>query len=178
MAWVPALKARPTMYRGIQMRSRLEAGYAAWLDRHNFTWEYEPCAFTDRHGTQYLPDFRLTEVSVLGWDEPATAYVEVKPEGWDDYDTYTHLIDRMATIHQSDPTALVVIETPQDCDIPYAATLAGLWSDDSQYYCMTNAFWCSLRTGWARNDERLGLAIPEFRKFGPWFGEWWKGSAV
>lgn len=171
------LKARPTVYKGIKMRSRLEAGYAAWLDRHAFNWEYEPCAFTDDSGVQYLPDFRLSGVSVLGRDKPATVYVEVKPAGWEDYDTYTHLVGRLSTIRRSDPDALVLIETPQDDDLVHAATLVGLWSEDSQYYCMTNAFWCSLRSEWGSDaDGRLGLAVPTFRRVGPWYSDWWNGQ--
>lgn len=76
------LKARPTVYNGIKMRSRLEAGFAAWLDAEHFEWEYEPCAFATEDG-QYLPDFRLREVSVTWVDAPQIVYVEVKPESFD-----------------------------------------------------------------------------------------------
>jgi hypothetical protein len=44
------LTARPTTNRGVQMRSRLEARYAAWLDRHGFTWEYEPRCYATEAG--------------------------------------------------------------------------------------------------------------------------------
>jgi hypothetical protein len=54
-----ALKARPTTYNGIEMRSRLEARVAAFLDERGIAWEYEPRAFGTKRG-QYLPDFRLT----------------------------------------------------------------------------------------------------------------------
>lgn len=82
--------ARPTIYNGIQMRSRLEAGYAAWLDKWKFDWAYEPSAFATEHG-QYLPDFRLNDVPVAdpGAERfiPQTVYVEVKPASfWDGYD--------------------------------------------------------------------------------------------
>lgn len=74
------MKARPTVYMGITMRSRLEAGFAAWLDEKHFDWEYEPCAFASPDG-QYLPDFRLNDVFVSWRHEPmATVYAEVKPE--------------------------------------------------------------------------------------------------
>lgn len=74
------LAARPTAYKGIQMRSRLEARYAAWLDHWRFQWEYEPRCFASELG-QYLPDFVIHDVAVLG-SEAATrqdVYVEVKP---------------------------------------------------------------------------------------------------
>jgi hypothetical protein len=61
------MKARPTTYAGVQMRSRLEAQYAAHLDATGRDWSYEPKCFADRKG-QYLPDFLVDGV-----------YVEVKP---------------------------------------------------------------------------------------------------
>ena len=56
-----SFKARPTIYKGIHMRSRLEATFAQHLDhsdcgRH---WRYEPECFADETG-QYLPDFYAT----------------------------------------------------------------------------------------------------------------------
>lgn len=76
-------KARPTIYKGIQMRSRLEAGYAAWLDLWGFDWEYEPQAFASEKG-QYLPDFLLKDVVQLmsGRLRTTNVYVDVKSSGW------------------------------------------------------------------------------------------------
>jgi len=63
----PTIPARPTVYRGIQMRSRLEAKAAAELDKHGLSWRYEPWAFGDAEG-QYLPDFAVatSKPSVVG----------------------------------------------------------------------------------------------------------------
>lgn len=63
------IQARPTMYRGTKMRSRLEADFAErFLDRHNpGEWLYEPMCFAGQGG-QYLPDFVVNGV-----------YIEVKP---------------------------------------------------------------------------------------------------
>jgi hypothetical protein len=58
------------------MRSRLEARYAAWLDENGIKWEYEPRCFASDAG-QYLPDFLLHDIEILG--EPREVYVEVKP---------------------------------------------------------------------------------------------------
>lgn len=65
------IKARPTIYRGTQMRSRLEARFAQRCDAIGVRWEYEPVCFAGRAG-QYLPDFRLTSGD-------AVVYVDVKP---------------------------------------------------------------------------------------------------
>jgi hypothetical protein len=58
------IKARPTLYKGIEMRSRLEADYAACLDRDGEPWEYEPVCFASDEG-QWLPDFRIGELGNL-----------------------------------------------------------------------------------------------------------------
>lgn len=70
------LTARPTTYKGVQMRSRLEARYAQWLDSVNIDWKYEPQCFASERG-QYLPDFELPYVRVMGAQR--RVFVEVKP---------------------------------------------------------------------------------------------------
>jgi hypothetical protein len=67
---VRGIEARPTLYKGIQMRSRLEADYAASLDRSDQPWEYEPTCFASDSG-QWLPDFRIP----LRYP----TYIELKP---------------------------------------------------------------------------------------------------
>jgi hypothetical protein len=62
------LEAIPTLYAGIQFKSRLEARFAEWLDNHGFHWTYEPCRLGENG---YKPDFFVEEGAV---------YVEVKPE--------------------------------------------------------------------------------------------------
>lgn len=66
------LKARPTTYKGVEMRSRLEARFAAGCDKLDVWWQYEPRAFASEKG-QYLPDFQLVSES---YDD---LFVEVKP---------------------------------------------------------------------------------------------------
>lgn len=69
---------RPTLYRGIRMRSRLEASYAAHLDADAglYTWSYEPDCFAAPAG-QWLPDFRIEyTTNPIDWE-----WVELKPAG-------------------------------------------------------------------------------------------------
>lgn len=92
------VKARPTVYRGIRMRSRLEANYAARLDGIGLKWDYEPMCFADEAG-QYLPDFAITATDGRHF------YIEVKP---------TERLARewingpMQRIWSSDPAAVLV----------------------------------------------------------------------
>lgn len=72
---VPYIPARPTLYKGIQMRSRLEADFAGMIDRQGWEWAYEPECFASEGG-QWLPDFRIMA------KDGNPIYVEVKPFGF------------------------------------------------------------------------------------------------
>lgn len=61
------IKARPTKYRGIEFRSRLEATWAAMFDQLHWKWDYEPI---DLNG--WVPDFVIR-------GEYRELLVEVKP---------------------------------------------------------------------------------------------------
>lgn len=101
--------ARPTLYRGILMRSRLEARFAAQLDADGAAWSYEPQCFADPTG-QYLPDFSE-------WDpahpEVQHSYIEVKP--FAPPGPATEAIQRrMEIIWSSEPVAVLSIWTPKE----------------------------------------------------------------
>ena len=61
------IKAKPTLYKGIQYRSRLEATWACFFELAGLTYEYEPF---DLPG--WSPDFLIKKT---GWSD----LVEVKP---------------------------------------------------------------------------------------------------
>lgn len=90
-------KARPTVYKGIQMRSRLEADYAASLERGYDTWAYEPKCFAGPEG-QWLPDFQITTDPEFTW------YVEVKPESVI-VSGFAQILKRMEIARLSEPHA-------------------------------------------------------------------------
>ena len=96
------IKARPTLYKGIQMRSRLEADYAAHLDRTWQSWEYEPDCFAGPDG-QWLPDFRVGGI-VLQEVKPASLIR--RREGETDYDIACRMdpiLQRMLIARESEP---------------------------------------------------------------------------
>lgn len=64
---VKPVKAIPTVYNGLQFRSRLEATWAAFFDALGWPWEYEPAMF---EGPGWTPDFWVPSQNLL---------VEVKP---------------------------------------------------------------------------------------------------
>lgn len=47
-------KPIPTLYNGVQFRSRIEATWAAFFDNLGWSWEYEPCDFNG-----WIPDFLI-----------------------------------------------------------------------------------------------------------------------
>lgn len=91
------IPARPTLYQGVGMRSRLEARFAAGFDKAGLSWVYEPNCFADATG-QYLPDFRVGKRAPW-W------YVEVKPHD-DDIDD---VAARMEIIWASEPNATLIV---------------------------------------------------------------------
>lgn len=62
------VRAIPTSYAGIQMRSKLEANTAQLFDTCNIRWQYEVEGY-DLGGVWYLPDF---------WLDDMRCFVEVK----------------------------------------------------------------------------------------------------
>lgn len=96
-----AMAARPTLYKGIRMRSRTEAAFAQYLDRVGISWAYEPVCFANADG-QYLPDFQVFV------DDPSRVpgFVEVKPPNFTGWDA---LRSQMEIIWDSEPTALLTI---------------------------------------------------------------------
>ena len=95
------LKPRPTTYRGIQMRSRMEAHFAADLDAAGLDWEYEPRAYGGPKG-QWLPDFVVHRKGM-----PDT-FIEVKPTEQHAIDA----VDRVCVIFDSEPGSPAVIFWP------------------------------------------------------------------
>lgn len=67
------MEARPTNYRGTQMRSRLEATYAQVCDLLGIAWTYEPGALASEAG-QWLPDFVHHQSPMSNWEPSVTAY--------------------------------------------------------------------------------------------------------
>lgn len=96
------MTARPTIYKGVEMRSRLEAWWAERFDKAGVGWEYEPSAFADESG-QYLPDFRYTQARPGG--RTATVYLEAKGVVADPAPFCT----RMEIIWSTDPTATLML---------------------------------------------------------------------
>lgn len=178
-----AFKARPTIYDGTQMRSRLEAGFAAWLDRRKVPWEYEPCAFGHPELGQYLPDFRLRNIPTSEWGE-VTLYAEVKPanflpeegEGAEldmKYEADLEAVVRSAEILEfNEPQAKLAIFQPQGRNPSglFRVAVVHRLARPHPDFLWPYSYYLALYR------DRIGLASPVRLQMGPWDGEWWKGD--
>ncbi len=59
------IKAIPTEYNGIQLKSRFEAQMALLLDYLGWEWEYEPKSFMLPNGVAYIPDFLVPDHGIF-----------------------------------------------------------------------------------------------------------------
>lgn len=84
----------PETYNGIQFRSKLEADWARFFDRHRIKYAYESEGF-DLNGLWYLPDFYLPEIKT---------FVEVKGALDDKDETKMFALARVAA-----PKGIMVI---------------------------------------------------------------------
>jgi len=82
------ITAKPTWYKGVQFKSRLEARWAVFFDEMGIKYIYEPRPVQLKYGIRYLPDFLLTNVVVRG-DNSGFIYAEVK--GRDRYDDIPYI---------------------------------------------------------------------------------------
>jgi hypothetical protein len=81
-----SIPAKPTMYKGILFRSKLEARWAAFFDALPVVWEYEPRWFNLKSGN-YLPDFRVVYPyrDTVRWFEVKPNLHSVEREQWQKY---------------------------------------------------------------------------------------------
>lgn len=72
------IDAKPTIYRSVLYKSRLEARWAVLLDNciNVLLFKYEPITIEDSHGWGYTPDFLVTYF-LSG--PPRRLYLEIKP---------------------------------------------------------------------------------------------------
>lgn len=92
------LKGIPTIYKGIQMRSKLETKIALFLDGLKILWVYEPRIFLLSNGVYYKPDFYLPELKM---------WIEVKG------DIQEHNKDISKIFVKDNDTELLVISAEQ-----------------------------------------------------------------
>lgn len=174
------------MHGGVLMRSRLEAGFAQWMDHWRIPWTYEPHAFSGPHG-QWLPDFRI-HISFTGDEELREGFVEVKPEpprrpgGWlggamreFDLAQYTELFDRMTDTWDSKPGAVLILAFPAPETDAFARIAVMQPTSDGLARPWIKVLRAPAEPGaaptidfWDEGQDRLP------RYLGPWYWRWWQ----
>jgi hypothetical protein len=104
-----------TEYRGVTMRSRLEADFARQLDAQGIVWRYEPAIFGPV-GQGYLPDFQLLR-------SDGHHFVEVKPT----LREVPGAKARMTVIWDSYPDAVLIVACAEGSRY-FAAVAGGEWT--------------------------------------------------
>ena len=87
----------PSVYKGYQCRSRLEARWLCFLDTLGMQFIYEPEGFKFEDGTCYLPDLYFPEIRT---------WAEIKPFIPDDWSPEIHKL-RQLVIESQRPALLL-----------------------------------------------------------------------
>lgn len=112
-----SIDPKPAEYRGVRMRSQLEADFAKHLDNNGLRdWTYEPRTFRGVKDPGYIPDFTVT-------DAGRTSYFEVKPT----LAEVKEAARRMEVIWESDPEAVLVVVCAEQCRF-YTALSGRRWA--------------------------------------------------
>lgn len=152
------IEARPTTYNGIEMRSRLEASFAAWLDRNHMEWKYEGRAWASEHG-QCLPDFELFNLPtsmLLGEHDRRDSrhFVEIKPK----LAMVNEAVRRHSVLWRSEPDALISVVVPHEM---WHTFTRELWEGyQGERFFGTYPVNYESKTGW---DPWLGMMKPQWR---------------
>jgi len=91
MAKSRSIKPIPTIYNGVQYRSKTEARWALFMGKLGLTYEYEPEGFDLHSGRRYLPDFYIHDFKT---------YLEVKPNDMDIVEGEYSKFEEFAKAHQ------------------------------------------------------------------------------
>jgi hypothetical protein len=169
MADATQFQARPTVYKGVKMRSRLEADFARQLDASGTPWEYEPKCFASGAG-QYLPDFGV----LLNEDE--YRYVEVKP-GSLNPDEIDDALRRMEIIWASEPDALLTLFLWEHRDYSQDLDRAAFIDGKSETEPDAASWWCNagLVKRWWPSGPVLDVCVTdEYSGWALWpgMGQW------
>lgn len=151
------IKAKPTLYKGIEFRSRLEARWAAFFDLLEWKWEYEPCDFNG-----WYPDFvifgKKADERITPTGHDGRIFVEVKPV----IDFPKDVANRMTRSlpHEMDNTLLILGQRPLERD----------------------GFMRNRSLGWMYNSELCWAVSKECEYLDSWepavFGRWANGNGL
>ena len=181
------LRAIPTVYRGVHMRSKLEARTAASMDAYGIEWEYESQGYDLGEGVLYLPDF---------WCPRIKTFVECKGVMTPDDLRKVDLLARLANglprrglrpvTWSQDPdewsllagdAVRVVVVTDSFQRVAFAPAMCGEWAYDG-WNCAAKIVGESLLSGVGKNDDCADLARCGKCGAHSWYPRWWTWACV
>jgi len=149
------IPAKPTIYKGIHFRSRLEATWAAFFDLLKWEWVYEPF---DLNG--WFPDFAIRKYNDVNFNTPLL--VEVKPIMKFDQITADKMVSACCYNYTND--------YPLSDRLSYELLLVGL----QPFYDNDNEFWEHYDL--ENFDYSIGWLLDEDEWAGAPFGRWKIGN--
>jgi hypothetical protein len=149
----------PTVYKGVQFRSRLEARWAAFFDIVGIDWNYEPLDFAG-----YIPDFFINNGTRLFEVKPVLSEEDVEDEWKQKIEALPLRFRKNAVIGGANWTVLKVLTaTSEDGDEPCNEWCNGnfrhYWSGYlpaiRDYANHDVDIWDESTCDWSESDDRL-----------------------
>jgi hypothetical protein len=161
---IDILRAIPTVFKGIKLKSRFEGDIAFLVDRLGYKWQYEPQSYLLEDGTHYWPDFYLPELKL---------FIECRgyesDKGADQIDGFGKLI----TAGEIGPNLVKRPQIPDDCEFAYS----DIYNEYLDYLVIgpnsCTFYECTARFGVAKSEE---VALCQCDKCGRWFFAGMSGS--
>ena len=116
------MEAKPTYYKNILFRSKLEASYAKTLDSLNIKWAYEVNGYRIKN-IDYLPDFWLSEINtfleakgpITPGAEKAEELAQAVEDDWFNSTTIVMIGNELGELKMADGNDQVVLAKCRKC---------------------------------------------------------------
>jgi hypothetical protein len=120
-------KAIPTVYGGVQMRSRMETQCALLFDRLGWKWEYESKSYMLKNGVAYIPDFFIPTLDLIvecrGYEsDKGSAQISGFAAEMEAHEIYNYLV-----IGPDKCTRYIYKQKPREANLTYCCA-CGVWT--------------------------------------------------
>jgi hypothetical protein len=161
---VEILKAIPTVFKGIRLKSRLEGDIAFLINSMGYQWQYEPQSYLLENGTHYLPDFYVPELKL---------FIEGRGYESDKGESQINGFAKMIAQGEIGPDLVDRQQIPHDCGFAYS----DIYNEYLDYLVIgpdkCTFYECTARFGINKSDD---VALCECDKCRRWFFAGMSGS--
>jgi len=138
------VNAIPTVFKGIRLKSRLEADFAYLIENLGYKWLYEPQSYLLDNGYHYLPDFYVPELKLF---IECRGYESIK--GQSQIDVFAEMVAR----GEIGPDLIKRHPIPQGCEFSYS----DVYNDYLDYLVIGPNdcifYECTARYGVSKSDD-------------------------